>query len=146
MLQLNSILVPIDFSRPSDRAFEMAMSLAETVGAKLELMHVWEPPRLYGTPPATVSGQPLDEYARKICEPKMDQLVARAPAALRDRVKTIFEVGQPWERLVARAKLHDLVVMGTNGYTGRARSLAGSVAESLVRLSPTPVLTVKDQD
>ena len=80
-----------------------------------------------------------------ICEPKLDRLGARGPAALRDWVKTIFEVGQPWERLAAWTRLHE-VVIGTNEYTGRARSLAGSVAESLVRLSPTPVLTVKDQD
>ena len=146
MPQLKSILVPVDFSRSSDRALEMAIFLAESLGAKLELVHVWEPPRLEGTPAATVSGQPIEEYARKSSEPKLEQLLARVPVALRDRVKSTFEVGQPWERLVARAKLHDLVVMGTNGHTGRVHSMAGSVAESVVRLSPTPVLTVKDQD
>lgn len=146
MLQFKSILVPVDFSRCSERALETAVGLADSLGARLELVHVWEPPRLDGAPVATVAGQPLDEYARKISEPKMSQLLARIPVSLRDRVKSTFEVGQPWERLLARAKLHDLVVMGTNGHTGRVRSMAGSVAESMVRLSPTPVLTVKDND
>lgn len=146
MLQLKSILVPVDFSRCSDRAFEMALSLADALGAKLELLHVWEPPRFESGAAVTVSGQPIEEYARKISEPKLEQLLARVPVTLRDRVQSAFEVGQPRERVVARAKLHDLVVMGTNGHTGRVRSMAGSVAESVVRLSPTPVLTVKDQD
>lgn len=146
MPQFKSILVPVDFSRCSERAFEMAIWLAETLGARLELVHVWEPPRLESAAVATVSGHPIEEYARKATEPKMQQLLARVPVTLRDRVQSRFEIGQPWERLVARAKLHDLVVMGANGYTGRVRSMAGSVAESVVRLSPTPVLTVKDVD
>ena len=146
MAQFKSILVPVDFSRCSDRALEMAISLAESLGAKLELVHVWEPPRLESSSVATVSGNPIEEHARKLIEPKMEHLLARIPVALRDRVQTRFEVGEPWERLVARAKLHDLVVMGANGRTGRVRSMSGSVAESVVRLSPTPVLTVKDLD
>ncbi|HEY6722755.1 MAG TPA: universal stress protein [Polyangiaceae bacterium] len=146
MPQFRSILVPVDFSRCSDRALEMATSLAEALGARLELVHVWEPPRLESAALATVSGHPIEEYARKATAPKMEQLLARIPPTLRDRVQGRFEVGQPWERVVARAKLHDLVVMGANGHTGRVRSMAGSVAESVVRLSPTPVLTVKDLD
>jgi nucleotide-binding universal stress UspA family protein len=37
----------------------------------------------------------------------------------------------------------DLIVIGTHGRTGLARLLMGSVAESVVRRSKCPVLTVK---
>jgi nucleotide-binding universal stress UspA family protein len=36
----------------------------------------------------------------------------------------------------------DLVVLGTHGRHGIARAILGSVAESLVRSSPVPVMTV----
>lgn len=39
----------------------------------------------------------------------------------------------------------DLVIVGTHGRRGVARALLGSVAEKVVRLSPVPVLTVRDE-
>ena len=37
----------------------------------------------------------------------------------------------------------DLIVMGTHGRRGIARALLGSVAESVLRTAPAPVLTVR---
>jgi nucleotide-binding universal stress UspA family protein len=36
----------------------------------------------------------------------------------------------------------DLIIMGTHGRRGIARTLIGSVAEKVVRTAPCPVLTV----
>jgi nucleotide-binding universal stress UspA family protein len=54
--------------------------------------------------------------------------------------------GEPQERIVtlARDEGFDLIVMGTIGRTGRPLSLVGSVADSVVRTSPRPVLTVRE--
>jgi nucleotide-binding universal stress UspA family protein len=54
--------------------------------------------------------------------------------------------GDARERIVATAELDgfDLIVLGTHGRTGRPRSLAGSVAESVVRTSSRPVVTVRE--
>ncbi|NVL83849.1 universal stress protein, partial [Escherichia coli] len=38
------ILVPIDFSEPSERALSAAIELARTFGARLALLHVWSIP------------------------------------------------------------------------------------------------------
>jgi nucleotide-binding universal stress UspA family protein len=40
----------------------------------------------------------------------------------------------------------DLIVISTHGRTGRAHSLAGSVAENLVQLAPCPVLVVREHE
>jgi nucleotide-binding universal stress UspA family protein len=57
-----------------------------------------------------------------------------------------LEQGEPQERIVtlARDEGFDLIVMGTIGRTGRPLSLVGSVADSVVRTSPRPVLTVRE--
>jgi universal stress protein A len=53
--------------------------------------------------------------------------------------------GQSAEEIVrlATERKADLIVMGTHGRTGLARLLAGSVAESVLRTAPCPVLAVR---
>lgn len=52
--------------------------------------------------------------------------------------------GSPTERILCEIKdlEVDLVVLGTHGRRGIARAVMGSVAETVVRRSPVPVLTV----
>jgi nucleotide-binding universal stress UspA family protein len=54
-------------------------------------------------------------------------------------------VGKPAEEIlqVARDEAVDLIVMGTHGRTGLRHVLLGSIAETVVRTAPCPVLTVK---
>jgi nucleotide-binding universal stress UspA family protein len=54
------------------------------------------------------------------------------------------EAGDARERILAAAAGFDAIVLGTHGRTGRARSLAGSVAEQTVRLAVCPVITVRE--
>jgi len=39
-----------------------------------------------------------------------------------------------------------LMIISTHGHTGRAHSLAGSLAENLVHLAPCPVLVVRERE
>ena len=41
--RIRSVLVPIDFSKPAERALDYAVSLAKQFGAKLTLLNVIEP-------------------------------------------------------------------------------------------------------
>jgi len=54
-------------------------------------------------------------------------------------------MGHPAEAIVrvARERGVDLIVMSTHGRTGLKHVLMGSVAEKVVRLAPSPVLTIK---
>lgn len=55
------------------------------------------------------------------------------------------EEGHPMVLVLDRLErgVPDLIVLGSHGYDGLARSLMGSVAENVVRIAPCPMLIVK---
>ena len=136
------ILVATDFGHSSERALELALSLAEKFGSELTLVHSWEAPDysyaagLYL--PVDVLA-PIERAAVARLEEATTQLKVRFPAA-----KSMLRAGAPWEEVLAAATQvkADLIVMGTHGRRGFERALLGSVAERVVRLSSIPVLTV----
>jgi nucleotide-binding universal stress UspA family protein len=87
--------------------------------------------------------QKLDEYAKLVVEQSKNGRDARAP--IFERAVTHVCVDSPAEEIAQLASdlEADLVVVGTHGYRGMRRLLLGSVAESVVRLSPAPVLVVR---
>jgi nucleotide-binding universal stress UspA family protein len=122
-IEWNKIVCAIDFSDQSKAALRAATDLAKRVGAELVLLHV-------GNAPANEMGE-LEKAAR---------------AAGVGKVSSVVESGDPAARIVEFAEKgkFSLIVMGTHGRTGRMASLAGSVAETVVRRSHCPVLTLHD--
>jgi nucleotide-binding universal stress UspA family protein len=130
------IVAATDFSAPSDRAVEFAAKLAETLNAKLSLVHAFEAPYPYPVPlPA--------EYRQELGA-KLESRCAELRARVRDVEAILREEGAPWNAIVAIAieTGADLIVVGTHGRRGVTHLLLGSVAEKVVRLSPVPVVTV----
>lgn len=137
-----SILAATDFSVGSDRALEVAATWAEQQHASLELLHVLEasPPL-----PGDVSGitGDLDAWLVRDVEHRMAERVAR----VRERVPTARGTvvrGVPDRELLRRSETIDrcLVVMGTDGRGAIARAILGSVADRMLRSSPSPLLFV----
>jgi universal stress protein A len=58
------------------------------------------------------------------------------------------QAGQPAEAIAKTAKewSADLIVIASHGHTGVARAVLGSVAESVMRNAPCPVLVVRPQE
>jgi universal stress protein A len=141
------ILVPTDFSEYSDAALDYARSLADTFGASLHLLHVFEDP--YVTAGAfsgeTYLALPGDLRETMTADAKK-QLAARLPGTEASTRQATSEVlmGGAARTIVdyAAAEQIDLIVMGTHGRTGLLHLLIGSVAERVVRTAPCPVLTV----
>lgn len=140
------MLVPTDFSPPSERAWELARRLARAVCAEIVLLHVYVPP----PPPFVDVGVPapavIDIYAetRKWVE---DQLTRWAETATGEglTVKTVLRDGSAHREIIATAQDEnaDLIAIGTHGYSGVERLLLGSVAEKVIRLAPCPVLAIR---
>lgn len=133
------LLVPVDFSKHTQRALLHAIALASAYDAALDLLHVIEDisfPAAYGgpltPPPETVETSVRDALEELDVPPDLP-------------VDVHVRGGYPGRDIVEFAQEHDtdLIVMATHGRTGLRRFLLGSVTEKVVRTAPCPVFTVK---
>jgi len=137
------ILVPTDFSVSAETALDYALELAAKLGAKVYVMHAYQLP-VVGFPDGVLL--PSAEIATRVINWAQSQLaacVARRKESSVDIVP-VLKQADPRDAVIAAAEdlSADLVIMGTHGRHGLARALIGSVAESVVRTSTVPVLTV----
>jgi nucleotide-binding universal stress UspA family protein/CBS domain-containing protein len=139
MNPIRHILVPTDFGEPAQRAVDYAVDLATLLDATVTLLHVYEPPIL---PYAIGIYLPTEELYGAAKKATHDA-AARARARWQ-KLDAFVAQGSALEQIirVAKSREADLIVMGTQGHRGVARALLGSVAETVVRLSPVPVLTL----
>ncbi|MFO0870945.1 MAG: universal stress protein [Pirellulales bacterium] len=139
-MNLKLILVPTDFSPYSEAALRLATVLARDSAARLLVVHVAEPRPAYTVAGIYASLPAGNEFA--VENEQLQRIVPPDPQVLCEKR---FLVGSPAEEIVgcAAAEGADMIVMGTHGRTGLLRLLLGSVAESILRQAPCPVLTVK---
>lgn len=141
------ILVPLDGSACANQALGIAMSLAKTEGAELVFCSVVDPMVICGTTPPS----PAVDLLLRDVETEARRLVTTA--VQRAHVAGIHAEGEmrrgvPFDeilKLAQRAKA-DAIVMGTHGRTGLRRLFLGSVAESVLRNAPCPVIVVREKE
>ena len=145
---MSRVLVPLDDSPMAQHALEQA--LADYPDADLHLLHVIDfVDAGYAASPDAGMGGYLDEWeeaARDRADKLFEDATSTAEAAgFAGDVHTTVEIGPPSRTIVEYASEHDIdyVVMGCHGRSGVSRVLLGSVAESVVRRSPCPVLVVR---
>ena len=133
------ILFPTDFSHTGDAALEMATTIARDRGGKLLIVHVEEPPTVYGG----------GEMYYGLPDPATEDLQRMLGEVKPDDESIPYEhhlvTGDPASGIIRLAESEDvdLIVLGTHGRTGLSRLLMGSVAEVVVRRAPCPVLVMK---
>jgi nucleotide-binding universal stress UspA family protein len=139
-----TILVPMDFSAPSEAALAYALKLAGVSGATVHVCHVIPIPHVLDAfyehgleQPQTVKR--IEQKARK----RVKELVAATASSIKPRLH--FSENEAVVGVLAHAAelKPDLIVMGTHGRRGAKRFFLGSVAEAVVRRAPCPVLTLR---
>lgn len=144
MISIQGVMVPVDFSKESVLAAKFAVSLAEEYKTKLYVMNVQEP--LHSSLRPYISD--FEEFQEKLIEQVKDDLSKVIPAAIKERVQVeeILEFGHPHHVIVDKAKELgvDVIVIATQGRTGLAHVLLGSVAERVIRHAPCPVFVVRN--
>lgn len=138
-----TFLVPTDFSEHADHALAYAVSLAAQLDAKIHLVHAIVLP--VGVLPEI--GLAFGAVGMQTTTTDAQEAIDVRVAQYRDRVSfapPVIEVGDAREVVdrIAGNIGADLIVMGTHGRRGLRQMLLGSVAESVVRSAPCPVLTV----
>ena len=140
------ILVAVDGSNTSRRAFEAALALAKSNHAVLQPFYVVENTPLYfeapGYDPSVLRNRLVEEgkelgaeFAKTMLDQGVKGELAIGEASSLDDVSTVV--------LKAAADFKaDLLVMGTHGRRGFQRLILGSVAERCVRQASLPVLLV----
>ena len=146
-IRLQKILLPTDFSDYSAAATKYACELATRFDAELHLLHTLEH-HLASTPDFGM-GLDLPRYiteSRAAAEKALAGVLDPKWSAGRTIVKAMLE-GSPKVEIIGYARKHkiDLIVLATHGRSGLAHVLMGSVAESVVRTAPCPVLTIRPE-
>lgn len=132
--KLESILVPIDYSKYAEMAFKLALSVQKYTGAKILSNHVYKVPKGYYK-----SGKSYEEFAeimlentKKECKKffhkfDLEGVDYENTYALDDDIHPADKI-----YITAREKDVDLIILGSKGRSGAAALLIGSVAEKLV--------------
>jgi nucleotide-binding universal stress UspA family protein len=134
------MLVPLDGSRLAEMALPTAIDLLrDNPDATLILLRAAQATTVPGVDPTDAQVAVVGEA---------EDYLERVAADLRDsglsRVITSVWYSQPARAIVEAARVRgvDLIVMSTHGRSGLRRVVLGSVAESVVRGTPTPTLLV----
>lgn len=144
------ILVPVDFSSPSEAALLCALDLARCLQRSILVLHVIHDP---ASMPGYYSRALKKKQLARIEDGATEMLdaflkrVAKAHSDLfkRKQLESMLVSGLPSSRILEVADKigASMIVMGSMGLTGWKHLLIGSVAEQVVHLAPMPVTVVK---
>ena len=143
MIELRNLLLPVDFSEPSLKATEYAVTLAKRFAATLHLLHVIEDPVVY-LPMFESYPLPTREQFETYAQDRLENWIPDADCEGL-KIERLWRHGKPNIEIIdyAEDSRIDLIVIGTHGRGVAAHLLLGSVAEKVVRKAPCPVLDRK---
>lgn len=135
--------MPIDFSKTSLRALDVAIPLARDHDARLFLLSVVEPAAYAAGMEGAVITVP-DAALVEDAKVKLPQ-IAKKLIPTTTPVTCLVSRGRAFDVItrVAKKKQVDLIVLTTHGHTGINRVLMGSTAERVVRHADCPVFVVR---
>lgn len=141
MKQIRRLIVPTDGSPHADVAVEHALDLAELLKIPLHAIYVVDQPSFQAFPPEALLVD-LSNLIRKEANQVLEGVRRRAEAR-GVKVETVVREGHPSDEICGAATAQDLIVIATHGRRGLSRMLLGSVAESVIRHAPCPVLVIR---
>lgn len=144
---VDTILVPIDFSEGTDDLVAEAVDLAGHYAADIRLLHVVD---LDTYPHYGIAVDPVIEIAEKTAQAARDRLEEIADDIADENLPVFISV----ERGHVASTISeyaddcdvDLIVIGSHGRSGLNRLLLGSVAEKTLRLAHCPVVVVRSEN
>ncbi len=141
MLDINTILTPVDFSEKSRPAAEQAVALAMHFDASVLLLHVIPPAGV--DPELLRSGNSAAVADSDVAEATAKLSRLAADVAMGCDCQPLVDLGDPAHRIevAIRDRKVDLVVLPTHGHGLFRRLLLGSVTAKVLHDATVPVLT-----
>jgi len=139
-MPFGKILLAVDSDPVAVHAAGTGVELARALGAQVALICVID----RGAADAAAPEMPRDELLAEARD-QAHAVIAEQGPKLAPGAATFTPEGHPAEEIVAAARTWgaDLIVIGSHGRGGLGRVLLGSVAESVMRHAPCPVLVVR---
>lgn len=140
-LALKKILFATDFSPVSEAALPFAVAIARRFDSSIQAVHVFALSELQ---PMFNAGPTVIDAARARAELEMGKLLSSDAfdgVPHDGRVRGGVEIWTEIESVVESDRI-DLVVLGTHGREGLKQIVLGSIAETIFRTAPCPVLVV----
>jgi nucleotide-binding universal stress UspA family protein len=138
---MNKILVPTDFSPISDNALEYACQIALQMKSEIYLLNIQSLPANDDASMAIELIKTIEESAIERLKQKESEILSEHKGIT---ITTHFSFGIPSLTIkeFLETNTFNLVIMGTRGATGVDKFLFGSVAESISKHSPCPVMII----
>lgn len=143
--QYKNIVVAVDGSKESERAFKKAISITKRNEATLIISHVLDD--RYGVVTAYAPGI-IDEVEVRAKE-LLEEYEQEAKKAGVENVVTYLSHGSPKVKIskeVAPKFEADLIICGATGLNAVERMLIGSVSEHIIRYAKCDVLVVRSEE
>jgi nucleotide-binding universal stress UspA family protein len=141
----SKILVPIDGSENSIRAFNYALYLSKNLNGEITTLHVADaPPTVY-----IQSQKTLDELLEKYAKGRNKIFIEYQGLAEKEdikiKIKTELALGDPGKEIIkfSLKNQSDVIVMGNRGIGHLKEMFLGSVSSMVIRDTKCPVLIVK---
>lgn len=144
MKEIKKILVPIDFSKNSQKIIKSAVYIAKKFQASLTAVFVVQGFDDYSG--FFVPHMPIAQFEEEMLQSAERKMLSFLEENLEEseKLESVVLSGDVAEKIIDYA--HDqninMIVMGTHGYKGIEKLLFGSVATKVVKAADCPVMTI----
>ncbi|MHA3773630.1 universal stress protein [Verrucomicrobiota bacterium sgz303538] len=143
-MNLQTILVPVDFSDVTGKVVQAAGEMARAFGSRIVLLHISEPePEFVGFEPGPQAVRATVAREFKVEHQRLDEL--KQPLIEGGREVLALHVQGPLvEKVLHEAEVQGagLIVMGSHGHGALYSLLVGSVTSGVLKSARCPVLVV----
>ena len=150
-MKFDRLLVPVDFSPDSRQALLYAVALAKKLCGPQQVVVVnvvdeGLPGFLETSSVATIGSSEHEKEIKKVAEKRLREWISSIDPG-EENLEAVILVGKPASQVIcdyAAERGFDVIVIGNQGKGALRRLVLGSTVQQVQRLSPCPVLAVKD--
>lgn len=143
-MELNTLLVPMDFSETSLEAYQQALQMASGEDCAVILLHVIDSTLVdFAVQHELITADEMVSRMRNQAERRFEDLAASRSSDV--DVQTVICEGLPFLEVIRKAEEFqvDAVVMGKFGIRGKVEKLLfGTTAERVIRWVTKPVIVI----